>query len=173
MTDLHIKPTGVQDVSRLVTLARQTFEEAFAHQNTKADLEKYLDEHFTPAKLSDELNDPTNKFFIAYADTQAAGYCKLRLNQHPDQPKNTKALELERIYVLREYQSKKVGAALMEHVINYSKANHYETLWLGVWEKNEKAIAFYKRWGFEIYGTHPFQLGNDPQTDVLMKKRLL
>jgi diamine N-acetyltransferase len=172
MNSIHLMRANTHDITSLVILSRLTFEQAFAKQNTKEDLEKYINENFSHTKLTEELTDAFNKFFIAFSGDEPLGYYKLRLKPHPDQPKNTKAVELERIYVLHQHQSKKVGAALMEHAINFARINNFDTVWLGVWERNEKAITFYKRWGFEIYGAHPFMLGNDPQTDVLMKKSL-
>jgi ribosomal protein S18 acetylase RimI-like enzyme len=96
------------------------------------------------------------------------GYAKMRVNlvENPDM----KSLEIERIYISKDYHGQKYGAMLMQKCIDVAIENNYESIWLGVWEHNPKAINFYQKWGFEIFGEHIFQLGDDAQTDFLMKK---
>jgi ribosomal protein S18 acetylase RimI-like enzyme len=96
----------------------------------------------------------------------------MRTTYTPEELKDRRPIEIERIYVLQQYHDKKAGAALMAHCMEYATNNGYNTIWLGVWEHNHRAISFYKRWGFELFGSHPFILGDDHQTDVLMKKEL-
>ena len=166
-----ITGADVHDAALLTNLSRTTFWDTFSAQNTKADMDKYLAEVMSPEKIMAELADEANHFFIAWYNGNPAGYVKLRANREPDifalEP-----LEAERIYVLLEYQGLKTGAALMAHSIEFAKKNGHDVLWLGVWELNHKAVGFYKNWGFEFCGSHPFLLGEDPQTDLLMKKEL-
>lgn len=169
---VSIQPASLTDVTSLVSLGETTFIETFAHLNTEADMRQYLNENFSVDEVTKELLDKDNKFFLAFWDKQPIAYMKLRLGPHPDQPKNTRALELERIYVLKDYLQKKVGTALVQHALVFGQNLGYQTLWLGVWEHNERAINFYKRWGFTPYGDHTFVLGSDRQTDILMKKDL-
>ena len=172
MNPISIQPATLNDVTTLTWLGETTFIETFAHLNTEADMQQYLAENFSVNQVTKELMDGNNKFFLAFWDRQPVAYMKLRLGPHHDQPQHTHALELERIYVLKDYLEKKIGATLLQHAIVFGQTLGYQTLWLGVWEHNERAINFYKRWGFTRYGSHLFILGSDPQTDILMKKDL-
>ncbi len=161
------------DLPALAALAKTTFVESFGWYNTAEDMKKYLAEEMSEAKLRTEFSDPASLFLLAKVNDVLIGYAKMRLGPHPDAPPNCKPLEIERIYVLAAHQKQKAGAALMNYCVSYARTNQYDTVWLGVWEHNQKAIDFYLRWGFEVFGTHPFLLGSDLQTDVLMKLSLV
>lgn len=156
------------------SLSAATFSETFAHNNRKEDMDKYIADNMHEERLLAELQDARNVFLLAWHDGSIAGYAKIRTGQTPpemsDEPD---AVELERIYALKAYQGKKVGATLLQYTIDFAIQQGYRTLWLGVWERNTRAIDFYKQWGFGFCGSHPFLLGNDLQTDLLMKKSLL
>ena len=169
---ISIQPIQPADAALLRQLAIQTFFESFADQNTAADMEKYLSEKFNSEQIALELGDPQNQFFYALFGAEPIGYIKLRAGSCPGLPDDSKALEIERIYVLKAHHDKKVGAALMQYCIKLAQGSDFDTIWLGVWEHNQRAIAFYERWGFEVFGSHPFVLGTDEQTDWLMKKDL-
>ena len=173
ITQISIHLAALPDAPILASLGETTFCETFAHLNTESDIEKYVSENFSVEQVLKELEDINNKFFLARWNDQPIGYMKLRLGEHPDQPINTKSIELERIYVLKDFLGKKVGAALLEYAINVGRNLSFQTMWLGVWEHNERAINFYRRWGFTPYGSHMFVLGTDPQTDILLKKDLI
>jgi ribosomal protein S18 acetylase RimI-like enzyme len=132
----------------------------------------YLEKTFTPDRLKTEMEDPANTFLLAVHGDVVAGYAKLREQQNPPELKGEVAIEIERIYVRKEYLGKKVGALLMEKCLTLAQEKAYKLVWLGVWEHNAKAMAFYEKWGFEKFGSHPFLLGTDLQTDLLMKKKL-
>ena len=149
-----------------------TFTQTFADTNSKEDMDKYLAEQMNVAKIQRELEDPYSTFFLAWDGDTLAGFAKVSSAQKPDAPHADNPLEIERLYVLKEYQNKKVGAALMNHCLAFAHRGHHTTVWLGVWEHNHKAIAFYTRWGYTPFGTHIFTLGTDEQTDILMKKQL-
>jgi len=163
-----IRRAELADLPVVAALSKDTFSEAFARDNTPENMAYYLTHHFSDQALTGELKDPASAFFIAWSDGQAAGYIKLRSQEQSDGPDN--ALEIQRIYVLAAFQGKKVGAALMQYCLDTARQQAYEAVWLGVWEHNIKAISFYERWGFEVFGTHPFVFGDDVQTDLLMKR---
>lgn len=171
-TQLRLSAACHGDAAALAKLSTDTFFETFASFNTKEDMAAYLSQHFTPARLREELEDPASAFVIARYDGTLAGYMKLKRSVAPEELGAQQTLEIERLYVLQPYQSKKVGAALMQHAIDTARGEGARVLWLGVWEHNPKAIAFYERWGFETFGSHGFQLGSDLQTDLLMKLEL-
>ncbi len=162
----------VNDAQALTDLSITTFRDTFGAQNKKADMDKYIADEMNLGKLTAELNDSNNIFFLARCNELIAGYAKLRVNKEPVELINYNALEIERIYVLQKCLGKKIGAALMQHCLNYAKAGQHDVVWLGVWEHNDRAVAFYKRFGFELFGSHEFRLGDDIQTDVLMMKKL-
>jgi len=169
---LTIHKAGIQDIDTLVQLSITTFRDAFGPANTKEDMDKYLAEEMSIEKLSAELNDKGNYFFMVSVHEKAVGYAKMLVADIPEELADTNPVEIERIYVLQAYHNKKIGAVLMDHCITFAVQDGYDILWLGVWEHNPKAIRFYERMGFELFGAHDFLLGNDMQTDVLMKKKL-
>lgn len=172
MQTVQIIPVDSYYLPILVKLSIKTFTETYGEQNIEKDMEKYISEHFNNEVLSVELIDERNKFFIAYLENEPVGYLKLRVGQEPNELKNEHSLEIERIYVLGKLHGQKIGAQLMNHCITYAYVNNFRTIWLGVWEKNPKAIHFYQQWGFEIFSKHIFRFGNDDQWDWLMKKDL-
>lgn len=169
--NIKIRKATVADADLVTLLSVQTFTEAFWADNDPADMEQYLREEMSLPKLSAELTDEANHFALALVDDVAAGYAKFRVKR-PERLDALNPLEIERIYVLCEYQKRKVGAALMDHCLAYARENGHDVVWLGVWELNHKAVKFYRQWGFEQFGDHAFRLGSDLQTDVLMKKVL-
>lgn len=153
------------------SISRDTFEETFKTSNNPEDMAQYLSEELNEQKMKEELEDMYNLFFIAWVNDTPAGYAKVSTATKADAP-HAGAMEIERIYVLQQYQAQKIGAQLMQHCIDAAIEKGCPGIWLGVWEHNQKAISFYERWGFEPYGTHVFRLGTDDQTDILMKKAL-
>lgn len=153
-------------------LSIRTYYETFAHLNTPEDMAAYLDDAFNAEQLTKEFNDPNSSYFLLYADDSLAGY--LKLNEAPSQTdiNDTESLEIERIYVLSEFQGAGLGRYLMEQAISIATERKKRYVWLGVWEKNEKAIRFYKKNGFYEIGTHTFVMGKDVQTDYVMRKDL-
>lgn len=170
--DILIRKAGVTDASLLAALGAQTFHDAFASYNKAEDMDAYMRTSFTEKKLLDEIRAPRAEFYIAYKDGEPLGFAKTGEQPPPDEIAAFKCRELERIYVLKDYQSLKVGEKLLTHCIEKAKTEDYDILWLGVWEHNPRAIAFYQRFGFEHFGEHIFQLGSDAQTDWLMILKL-
>lgn len=171
LNDLQIKQASIADVDILMQLSIETFNDTFAAYNTQEDMQMYITQNFSRDVLFAELNNSSENFFIiATYNNTPAGYMKLRLPlEHYAALKYKKCIELERIYVLKNFQGTGLGYSLMQHAIEFGKANGFDTLWLGVWNRNEKAIKFYHRYGFEVFGEHEFILGKDVQTDHLMK----
>nr|WKN38032.1 arsenic resistance N-acetyltransferase ArsN2 [Tunicatimonas sp. TK19036] len=169
---IQIKPATPTDAAQLTVLGRQTFVEAFEKDNNPQDFWAYVDEAFQETTIQQELSDPHSAFFIAYTENEAVGYLKLRFDHTPTQLHGTKALEIQRIYVQQSAIGKGIGAQLLQVALRYAQTNAYTTAWLGVWEHNARAITFYQKWDFQIFGSHRFMMGNDPQTDLLMKREI-
>ncbi|MFM9948888.1 MAG: GNAT family N-acetyltransferase [Saprospiraceae bacterium] len=170
---LVIRAAELPDLATLTQLSTDTFFETYAAYNEKASMDRHLAEKFNLQQMASELSDAQNQFFLASVDGHPAGYTKLRTSKILVELEGKNAIEIERIYVLKSFQGKKIGAALIQHSIDLASINGFDTIWLGVWTENPKAINFYTQWGFEIFGTHIFYFGDDPQTDYLMKKELV
>jgi diamine N-acetyltransferase len=167
-----IKKATNGDAALIAGLSRQTFYETFAAYNTKADMDKFMNEQFTTEALINEVEKGESYFYLAYYENIPLGYMRMREGEKRVEFNNRPSVEIARIYAVKEAIGKGVGKALMEQSLKVAGEMKKEIIWLGVWEKNEKAIAFYTKWGFEKFGEHDFLLGNDLQTDWLMMKEL-
>jgi ribosomal protein S18 acetylase RimI-like enzyme len=169
MNDIKISKINQKDIEQLQIIGRVTFFETFSEKNTMENMQKYLEEGFKKNKLINEIKNPNSEFYFAEIDSNIVGYLKINFGQAQTELKNNKSLEIERIYVLKELHGKKVGQTLYEKALTVAKQKGVEFLWLGVWEKNLRAINFYKKNGFIEFDKHIFKLGNDEQTDIMMK----
>jgi ribosomal protein S18 acetylase RimI-like enzyme len=167
-----VSETSLQDLKALQYIARETFFETFAASNTEADMRKYLEENFSDAKMKEELSNPQSVFCIAWEDETPVGYLKVNSGLAQTELQDGSALEIERIYVKNAYHGKKVGQLLYEKALEIAQQKETSYLWLGVWEENPKAIRFYEKNGFVAFDKHIFKLGQDEQTDIMMKKVL-
>ena len=172
MENIEIKKATLTEIYQLQQIGRQTFYETFASGNTEENMKRYLDEGFSVDKLTTELSDKNAEFYFATYDKKVIGYLKLNFGQSQTELKDDKALEIERIYVLKEFHGKAVGQALYEKAIQIASQTKSDYVWLGVWEKNQRAINFYKKNGFVEFDKHIFKLGEDKQTDIMMKLKL-
>jgi ribosomal protein S18 acetylase RimI-like enzyme len=172
MENIHIRKVTLNDIEQLQKIGRQTFFETFSAGNTEEDMKKYLEENFSTEKLTNELNNENSVFYFAELNGTAIGYLKLNFGQSQTELKDSRALEIERIYVLKAYHGKKVGQLLYEMSIGIAKEKNADYVWLGVWEKNPRAITFYRKNGFVEFDKHIFKLGDDEQTDIMMKLKL-
>lgn len=172
MDAIEIKKIGLTDIEQLQIIGRQTFLETFADGNTEENMQKYLEEGFTIDKLTSELKNPKSEFYFALFNKKVIGYLKINFGQAQTELKDPKALEIERIYVFKKFHGKKVGQILYNTAFDIAKQKSANYLWLGVWEKNPRAINFYKKNGFVEFDKHVFKLGNDEQTDIMMKLQL-
>jgi diamine N-acetyltransferase len=168
--DLTVRRGKADDAGLLAELGARTFRDTFAADNTPEDMASYLASAFNPEQQADELTDPHCFFQIAETKGVAVGYAMLRSGNVLDEVTGDKPIELVRLYVSRESLGSGVGAALMQACLGEAKQRGYKTLWLGVWEHNHRAQAFYRKWNFRDVGTHVFQLGDDAQTDLLMQR---
>lgn len=170
---LSIRPVAPQDVGLLREISIKTFTDAFAPFNTPEDMQQYIGNNLSEARLLNEINTPGSYFYFAEKDGQVCGYLKLNTEgAQTDLKTQTDTLEIERIYVLSEFQNQKIGQYLFERSIDIARQSGKTTLWLAVWEHNPGAIAFYKRNGLAEFGSHNFKLGEDLQTDILMRMEL-
>ena len=173
MKNITIRIATNKDAALIARLSRETFYHAFAPANTKENMDKFIDEVFSYEKLLAELDLPNNIFLLAYADDEVAGYVRMRDKNIPETSLATdNIIEIARIYTATSAIGKGIGTALMHECIALAKEKKRGFIWLGVWEKNEKAIRFYERFGFKHFGVHDFILGNDVQTDWLMAKEI-
>jgi len=170
--EIHVKKISIKDLAQLQKIGISTFSETFAEHNTKEDLEKYLKESFAADKLIAELENPDAAFYFAEVDDTVIGYLKINFGDAQTELKDNKSVEIERIYVLQAYHGKKIGQLLFNKAIEIAKEHQAHYVWLGVWEENHRALQFYKKNGFVQFDTHIFKLGNDEQTDIMMKLAL-
>jgi GNAT superfamily N-acetyltransferase len=168
---LTIRSITVDDRETLRSLSIQTFSETFADQNTVQNMAHYLATAFSPEKIAIELQDPNALFFFAVWNDEPIGYLKVNLNHHPDGTFDADCMEIERMYVFKSFHGKGVAQALFNKALSLADDNQKGCIWLGVWEHNPRAIAFYTKYGFAPFGSHPFMLGDDRQTDILMERR--
>lgn len=169
---IRIRTAVETDSVLLAELGARTFQQAFAADNTAADMATYLAQAFGPAQQAAELADPASRFFIAEVGETAVGYARLCASSPQIGLAGERPAELVRLYVLSDWIGHGVGAALMEVCLATAVAGGHDAIWLGVWEHNARAKAFYARWGFTRFGDHPFQLGTDRQTDFLYGREL-
>src|SRR5436305_13362996 len=167
---LAIRHAGPDDAGLLTELGARTFSETFAADNTPEDVASYLASSFNLAQQRAELADPASTFLIAEIGGVAAGYAKLHAGKPAEGIEGAKPVELVRLYVSREWLGRGVGGVLMRACVDEARQAGHETIWLGVWERNGRARAFYRKWDFRAVGEHVFQLGSDPQTDILMER---
>ena len=172
MKNITVQKVTLNNIKQLQEIGRKTFYETFAGSNTEEDMQKYLDESFAETKLTEELTDPNSEFYFAILDDNVIGYLKVNFGQSQTELKDDKALEIERIYVPKEFHGKKVGQILYDKALQVARQKNADYVWLGVWEENPRAISFYKKNGFVEFDKHIFKLGNDEQTDIMMKLRI-
>ena len=172
MKDINIRRVTPEDINQLQKIGRQTFSETFSAGNTGENMRKYLEEQFSVEKLTTELNDKDAKFYFAELEDEVIGYLKLNSGQSQTELKDDRAVEIERIYVLKEFHGKAVGQLLYEKAMQVARQKNADYVWLGVWEENPRAINFYRKNGFVEFDKHIFKLGDDEQTDIMMKLQL-
>ena len=170
--DIKIKKVTLQQLKELQIICRETFYDTFFDDDAKEDMEKYLTENFNDIQLTKELKNPKSQFYFAIIDDKVAGYLKINFGKTQTEIKDEKGLEIERIYVLKNFHGKKIGQKLYEVALEVAKDKTLDYVWLGVWEKNLRAIRFYEKNGFTEFDKHIFVLGNDEQLDIMMRLKL-
>lgn len=161
------KGTG-DDGRLLAALGRQTFHDSFAKGNRAEDMQVYLSESFSERKQASEIADPSSIFLIAEIGGEPVGYARLRFEMPPPCIQGHCPAHLQRIYASTQWIGRGVGPALMRFCIDEARVHHADGIWLGVWQKNDRAIRFYTKWGFSVVGSQHFQLGSDLQTDHVL-----
>lgn len=163
---------SAEDIKTLQAIAKQTFTETFGSQNTAEDLAKFLSEEYDFDKLKAEVENPESFYYFYYFEDELAGYLKLNVGAAQTESDYPESLEIQRIYVLQKYQGKRIGLAMMQQALVIAEELKKPQVWLGVWENNFKAQAFYQKSGFKKVGSHDFILGDDRQTDHILLKIL-
>jgi len=176
MHDIITHQITLKEITMLQNIGKQTFFETFSDTNTADDMNKYLNDNFSPDQLTKELNNPHSAFYFATINNETVGYLKVnwskaQTEQHDDEH-GKRALEVERIYVLQQYHGKKIGQILYDKALEIAQQKNSNYLWLGVWEHNHRAIRFYEKNGFIAFDKHIFTVGTDEQTDIMMKLKL-
>ena len=172
MANIQIQKISLAEIDQLQKIGRQTFKETFSESNSEENMKNYLEEGFSKDKLIAELNDKNAEFYFARLEEEVIGYLKVNFGDSQTELKDSKALEIERIYVAKKFHGKSIGQLLYNKAIEVAKQKSSEYVWLGVWEENPRAISFYKKNGFVEFDKHIFKLGNDEQTDIMMKLKL-
>jgi len=167
-----LRLTTPSDIPGLQRLAIDTQVDTFGAYNTEANMQAFLDEAYNVEKMHQELDEPGSHNYLAFVDDELAGFMRLRLSSEVEHLLGKNTIELQRLYVDKKFHRQGVGTALMREAIDLAHAGRYEWIWLGVWERNFKAQEFYTRWGFERFSDHIFQMGEDPQTDWLLKRKV-
>lgn len=162
-----------EDLKALQEISYNTFNETFSHMNTKENMLAYLENAFNIKRLEEEISNPFSTFFFIYHNGALAGYLKVNTNEAQTEDMGQEALEIERIYIREKFQKHGLGKYLFDKAIEIAMKNNKNKTWLGVWEKNENAIAFYKKLGFVQTGAHSFYMGDEEQTDFILIKTLL
>jgi len=167
---VKMRRANPDDANLLAELGARTFQDTFGAENTSEDMTAYVAAAFNPAQQTAELAHPASTFFIAEVGGVAAGYAKLHAGEPEKGIEGSKPIELVRLYVSREWLGCGVGEALMSACLDEARRAGYETIWLGVWERNARAQSFYRKWNFRPVGEHLFLLGSDQQRDILMER---
>jgi GNAT superfamily N-acetyltransferase len=172
-TKIRMRIAGVEDAALVADLSRKTFYDSFASHNTEENMRLYMEEQFTREMQMAEVGAPGRTFILAYADDELAGYASMRVTaEKPKGLDNENAIEIVQLYSEQRMIGKGVGPALMRACVELAREQGYAWIWLGVWEHNYRAQAFYSKWAFERFGEHIFIVGLDAQTDWWMRKKL-
>ena len=172
MQEFFIRFATADDAELIADLSRRTFHETFGYVNTKENMDKFMNEQFNREKLVKEVTEPGNTFFLAFDNDTPVGYVRMREGKKFPEFENKDSIEIARIYSVNSYLGTGVGEQLMRQCVFIAKELKKEIIWLGVWEKNPRAIAFYTKWGFVKFSEQDFLLGDDLQKDWLLMKKL-
>ena len=169
MEKLTISRIQPSEVELLLQLSRKIFYESFNHLNTPENMQEYMDRAFNKKQLLSELENPHTEFYFLLLEDEPVGYLKLNLGAAQSDLQDNDSIEIERIYVDQTQQGKGLGTILLEKAKERACELRLQYIWLGVWEKNPGAIRFYERYGFHIFSSHKFRMGDEVQTDLLMR----
>ena len=170
--DVIIKKVTEKDLIPLKEISIKTFCETFEKDNTPEDTKKYLENNFNEEQMLKEINTEGSTFFIAYLKDKPVAYLKINIGEAQTEKQGNDSMEIQRIYVLSECKGKRIGSLLMKIAEEEAIKANLKRVWLGVWEHNDAALAFYGKKGYKRFSEHVFMFGNDPQTDYLLEKFL-
>ncbi|WP_433744010.1 GNAT family N-acetyltransferase [Paenibacillus amylolyticus] len=170
---IRIERCTFKHLSELQEISYETFNETFKAQNSPENMKAYLEKAFNREQLEKELSIADSQFLFIYVKHKVAGYMKVNINDAQSEKMSVESLEIERVYIKKEFQKHGLGKVLLHKAIELATAHHKTSIWLGVWEKNENAIAFYEKMGFVQTGAHAFYMGDEEQIDLIMTKTIL
>ncbi|OLQ49047.1 GNAT family N-acetyltransferase [Bacillus licheniformis] len=170
---INIKKCSREDLKILQEISVETFNDTFKDQNSSENMKAYLDSAFNTEQLEKELSNISSQFFFVYCHHEVAGYLKVNTDDAQSEEMGDESLEIERIYIKKEFQKHGLGKHLLHKALDIALECNKKKIWLGVWEKNENAVAFYKKMGLVQTGTHSFYMGDEEQTDFIMTKTLM
>lgn len=165
-----LKKCDLDDLEELAAIGRETYFETFHSMNSPETMSRYLDEAFNPEKLELDLRNESSHFYFLDVESETAAYLKVNFAPAQSDINDPDSIEIERIYVKKEFGSRGIGKFLIQHSIELGRKEGCTYAWLGVWEKNTPAIVFYKKMGFVVFGGHSFQMGDELQSDLILKK---
>jgi ribosomal protein S18 acetylase RimI-like enzyme len=169
---MKIRKCTLDDLGNLQEISHETFNDTFKHQNSHENMKAYLEKAFNLKQLEKEVCNPSSEFFFVYFDDEMAGYLKVNIDDAQSEDMGNESLEIERIYIKNNFQKHGLGKYLLNKAMEIAMERKKKNIWLGVWEKNENAIAFYKKMGFVQTGAHSFYMGDEEQIDFIMAKTL-
>ncbi|MCC9090188.1 GNAT family N-acetyltransferase [Bacillus pumilus] len=161
-----------QHIEELRKVGIDTFKETFQDQNKAEHIDAYVKKAFHPNQLLKELHHPSSQFYFVQVSGEVAGYLKVNMDEAQSEEMGSKALEIERIYIKQSFQKQGLGRFLINQAFEIAKKYDKRDVWLGVWEHNRAAIAFYQKLGFVQTGVHAFLMGDEEQMDFIMTKTL-
>jgi len=167
-----IKKATISDLQTIQEISKQTFMETFADVNTSEDMENYVLENFNTEQVASEINNRESVFYLATLGNETIGYMKLNFGKAQTETYEEQTMEIHRIYVLKAFLGKKIGQLLLDEALKIAQQTAVDYIWLGVWEENGRALQFYTKNGFVEFDKHNFTLGNDVQTDLLLKRQM-
>lgn len=170
---INIKKCTVKDLQTLQEISIETFNDTFKDQNSSENMIGYLEKAFHLKQLESEVSNTSSQFFFVYVNNEVAGYLKVNTDDAQSEEMGDQSLEIERIYIKKDFQKYGLGKCLLNKAQEIAIECNKKNIWLGVWEKNDNAIAFYKKMGFVQTGTHAFYMGDEEQTDFIMTKTLI
>ncbi|NOS90543.1 MAG: GNAT family N-acetyltransferase [Cyclobacteriaceae bacterium] len=172
MEAVIIREATKEDLPSILQVAIASYEHTFAAFNTRENMDAFYAENYTLDKFTAEFNEPNSILFVSCRNNQVVGFIRLRISHEADEHLDGTAIELQRLYIHPEHQGLRAGALLIQKALEYAINRQFDWIWLGVWEQNFKAQAFYQKYGFIRFSEHVFQMGDDPQIDWLLKRRL-
>jgi diamine N-acetyltransferase len=172
MDKIVIRLSNLEDTAAMREVAIRSYLDTFSDSNTPENMKAFLEGSYSLEKLQSEFHEPGSVLYLACEGDQVIGFLRLRKSNEVANKLGDNTIELQRLYIDTTYHGRQVGTKLMQEALRYAIKSKFKWIWLGVWEKNFNAQKFYAKWGFERFGEHVFQMGDDPQIDWLLRKKL-